>query len=195
MDRRCSVTCFAFAIFMFTLSAEARVESYDPRVSGKEPAEYAWWVAIEFKPAGSEIEGIPVKQIRPNWVLASVLTKDSIPAQVIEEDEGRDSVAEAKLVFACDGDFNADGVPDRALVGVYEDTQGGLGKFLLIVTRSGSDKWKVLLVDAVPEKPGFSALRLQGKGLEWWLCMQCDDFYKVFWDRKKGRFQLKYGGP
>jgi hypothetical protein len=194
-NRYCNIMCLLLMMVFFTLSAEARVESYDPRSTEKEPSAMAWWVAIQFKPADTSIEGIPVTQIRPNWARASVLTKDSIPPQTVEEDEGHDTMDDAGAVFSCDGDFNADGVPDRAFVGVYEDTKGKPGKFLLILTRGSAGTWKVLFVDTIPGEPGFSALHLKGKRLEWWFCMQCDDFCEIIWDRTRGRFRLKYAGP
>ena len=191
MNRRYGIMCLGLVMVLCAASLEARMEVYDPRSDGREPANYAWWVAMEFKPTDTVIEGIPVKQIHSDWVRASVFTKDAIPAKAVQEDAGRDIMAEARVVFSCDGDFNDDGTPDRALVGTYQDSRGAFGQFLLILSRDGAKRWKVLFVNPVPGKPGFSALRPKAKKLEWWFCLDCGDATVVSWDAGKKRFRLR----
>ncbi|HAA03111.1 MAG TPA: hypothetical protein DCE18_07045 [Syntrophobacteraceae bacterium] len=195
MNKTYGILWLLLALLISATSLEARMEVVDPRSDGREPTSYAWWVALEFKPMDTAIEGIPVQQIRPDWIRASILTKESIPPKAFQEDGGRDSMADARVAFSRDGDFNGDGIPDKAVVGTYEDRKGGLGQFLLILTRGTGEAWKVLVVNVAAGKPGFSALRAKGKRLQWWFCMQCDDFVEVLWDAKKKTFRLKSGMP
>jgi hypothetical protein len=54
----------------------------------------------------------------------------------------RDNMAVARQEFSLQGDSNAAGVRDLALVGVYEDLRGEQGSFLLILMRQGQRrKW------------------------------------------------------
>ena len=86
MNRRYGIVCLGLVMVLWAASLEARMEVYDPRSDGSAPANYAWWVAMEFKPTGTVIEGIPVKQIHSDWVRASVFTKDAIPAKAVQEE-------------------------------------------------------------------------------------------------------------
>jgi hypothetical protein len=78
-------------------------------------------------------------------------------------------------------------VTDRALVGVYRDTTGTEGSFLLILTRS--DKfWTKAFVATEPGEPRFSVLVNDKAGLIWAECMTCGRWRPVFWS--EGRYEL-----
>lgn len=119
----------------------------------------AWWLSARFSPTETSIEGIPVEQIDPRWTKALLLKKELLP------DEGQAYldrlVPHGKDLFERVGDFNADGILDKAVVGVYADDGGQFGRFFLILTQTATGGWKkafVLRWGALPDVPGFSKL-------------------------------------
>jgi hypothetical protein len=152
-----------------------------------DPSYYAWWLRIEFQPVHQSVRGIPFRELDSNWIRATELKKSYIPKALLFE-FGRDVMAENNLEFARTGDFNKDGNPDVALVGVYQDRQGGRGGFLLILTQRWH-KLEKLHLEQWPGKPGFVALSLNGDNLLVWSCMECDSADELGWNRKRGCFE------
>ncbi|SRR5713101_4934549 len=141
-------------------------------------ASYAWWVTARFNPSETVIEGIPVHAIDSTWVSALALSRSVLPPEAGHDPSG---LADSSVSFVLDGDFNGDGTPDRALVGVYRTVRGQAGRFLLILTRhkSGSEKVHLALQ---PGEPGFSVLSRSGDKLSWWECMECDAGWDFAWN-------------
>lgn len=152
-----------------------------------DPSGCAWWLRIEFRPVHQTIRGIPVRNLDSNWIRATELKKSYIPKDLLFE-FGRDGMAENHLEFARSGDFNKDGNPDEALVGVYEDRQGVRGGFILILSQRGHKLEKIYL-EEWPGNPVFVALGRNGDNLLVWSCMECDSAQELGWDRKRGCFQ------
>jgi hypothetical protein len=151
-----------------------------------EPSGYAWWLRIEFRPVHQTVRGIPLRNLDSNWIRATELKKSYIPKELLYE-FGRDVMADNHLVFTRSGDFNKDGNPDEALVGVYEDRVGKRGGFILILSQRG-DRLEKIHLEQWPGKPGFVALSLTGDNLLVWSCMECDSAGELGWDRTRGRF-------
>ena len=152
-----------------------------------DPSGCAWWLRIEFRPVHQTVRGIPVRNLDSNWIRATELKKSYIPRELLFE-FGRDEMAEYHLGFTRSGDFNQDGNPDEALVGVYENRQGVRGGFILILSQRGPELEKIYL-EEWPGKPGFVALGLNGDNLVVWGCMECDSAAELAWDRKRGCFE------
>lgn len=148
----------------------------------------AWWVSARFSPIETNIEGIPVGQIDPRWTKALLLKKELL------SDEGQTYldrfIPHGRDLFERVGDFNADGVLDKAVVGVYRDDGGQLGRFFLILTQTATGAWKKAFVNKLGGKPGFSWLASSKDGAIWFFtwgsCFECD-FYlaDIKWDGKQ----------
>ncbi len=100
---------------------------------------YAWWLLITYEPETTRIQSIPVSDIDPSWSLAEVLSKEAIPPEQMSDFEKH--YEPYGYSFSKEGDFNADGKQDRALVGIYKDKSGEFGRFLLILTEYERNKW------------------------------------------------------
>ena len=144
---------------------------------------YAWWLTIEFKPDALEIEHILISEIDKTWKKVKVLSIDAIPKDALESDP-YDPIKEFGYVFSYAGDLNNDRIEDKAIVGVYEDTSGNFGRFLVVLTRFKKN-WKMSFVSKIPGKPGFSILRFSKGTLIWSLCMECGSRGELLWDGKK----------
>ena len=147
---------------------------------------YAWWLRISYETETTHIQSISVSDLDPSWTLAEPLSKEAIPPEELTDFE--------KLYepdgysFSKEGDFNADGKRDRAVVGIYKDKSGGVGRFLLILTESQKSKWIKSFVYKSPGNAGFSILREEKGHLTWYFCMDCDIYSFVKWEN--GRYIL-----
>jgi len=164
------------------------VYACDPQAQIDEsPLSKAWWLRIRFSPCDSEIYGIPVEKIDSSWRLASVNQLKHIPKSALYE-SGQNDLADGKLHFELNGDFNRDGRPDRAAVGVYETTTGQTGRFMLIVTQTGSGAWSPVFLVSHPGKPGFYALGRNRSRIVTWTCMECDGNSELEWNAKTKKY-------
>src|SRR6266487_3632511 len=93
-----------------------------------------------------------------------------------------------KIHFELRGDFNRDGRPDQAAVGVYETTTGQTGRFMLIVTRTDSGAWRLVFLEQLPGKPGFLALGRNRSRIAVMSCMDCDDDSELEWNAKTKKY-------
>jgi hypothetical protein len=140
----------------------------------------AWWLWARFTPAGDAIEGIPVAQIDPDWIRASMLGRQALPPEALSQPG---LLPDSTINFVQDGDFNDDDVADRAIVGVYETRTGTRGSFLLILTRSGG-QWQRSFLHKSESKPGFLVLQNDTAGITVWSCMECDSYAQLRWNGK-----------
>ncbi|PJB80408.1 MAG: hypothetical protein CO090_04210 [Acidobacteria bacterium CG_4_9_14_3_um_filter_49_7] len=140
-----------------------------------------WYVGLKFEPTLTVVQDIPVASLDQSWILARCLTKKDIPQKEMKNFEKYDEPL--GLSFEKKGDFNGDGKPDRAVVGVYKDKDGNTGRFLLVLTRR-QNKWVKSVLFKRPGRPGFSILgKLTKKGLGWDFCMECDDLSWIKWEK------------
>jgi hypothetical protein len=144
----------------------------------------ALWPTMTFVPQGTEIESLPVSEIDSAWALATVLDESMLPPH----DSAGPLALGDSVGFRFDGDFNQDGIADRALVGVYRDTSGTEGSFLVILTRRDSTQWSPAFVATEPGEPRFSVLVTDPTGLIWAECRTCGRWRPVFWS--EGHYEL-----
>ncbi|MEE9478628.1 MAG: hypothetical protein V3V71_18425 [Roseateles sp.] len=111
---------------------------------------------------------------------AEALSKDAIPPEEIMDFEKHHEPH--GYSFSKEGDFNADGKKDRALVGIYKDKFGNTGRFLLILTESSKKRWVKSFLYKSPGRAGFSILARERGYLAWYFCMECDVFSFVKWE-------------
>jgi hypothetical protein len=127
--------------------------------------DFAWWVDWSMRPSGTEVEGVPVSALNPNWRHASVIRESDLPAASRQPGERPEDNG---AVFSVDIDLDGDRHDEKAVVGVYETAQG-----------------KISVNDPNP----FSAIRMVQGTLHWVGCFECDDDCTVI-RSKSGLFQL-----
>ena len=149
--------------------------------------QYAWWVTAAFLPTGGEVEGIPVQMLDATWQRASVIQQSDLPAAAARSG---DRLEDFGVTLSVEADLDGDKRPERAVVGVFETVQGEVGRFLLVLGRSGDrEGWfKRALFTAKGSGSRFSALQLDGRTLLWFGCLECDNVCRVV--QKRGRFRL-----
>ena len=138
------------------------------------PPEQAWWVDIVFDPTGEAVQGIPVKEIDPEWRKASVLEPAALDGR-ISKDEKAQFLA-SRMGFSLSADLDGDGAREEFVVGVYESADGAQGRFVLI-TKNG----KPVQHFTESGTAGFSALLPSDDAVDWYKCMQCGEFEAIRW--------------
>ena len=141
---------------------------------------YVWYVMANFEPTSTVVQGISVSSLDQSWVLARCLTKKDVPQKGMKNFEKFD--VPLGFAFEKQGDFNCDGKPDKAVVGVYKDKKGDTGRFLLILTKK-QHKWVKSYLFKNPGRPGFNILESSKYGLKWCFCMECGNCTLVKWEK------------
>ncbi len=137
----------------------------------------ALWPTMSFVPTGTEIDSVPLPEIDTTWSLATPLDVSMLPPH--------DSASPLNLGdstgFVFDGDFNGDDILDRVRVGVYRDTVGTEGSFLLVMTRADSTRWTRAFVAVEPGEPVFTMLLREGNDVIWAECGNCGRWRPLYW--------------
>ena len=149
-------------------------------------ADFAWWVEWSMRPAGTDVEGVPISALNRNWRHASVIRPSELPAAARQQGERPEDNG---AVFAIDIDLDGDSHDERALVGVYETAQGQIGRFLLVLGRASSEaRWTKRALFSLDDPKPFSAIRMVEGRLHWVGCFECDDDCTLV--RSKSTFRL-----
>ena len=135
-------------------------------------AELAWWLTARFAPSANAIEGIPIGRIDGTWVAASPLAVLPLPPEASAPGE---SVREHDGFFSLEHDFDHDGDPEKAIVGVYRTRENQTGRFLVILN-GGPKPSQVHAVFTIEGAAGFSVLYHEKGEVSWSTCMECDVF-------------------
>jgi hypothetical protein len=146
----------------------------------------AWWLHASFSPTETAYESLPVSEINPNWIKIAILSYASLPPDA-KEDLGW--MHQEGFAFQVDDYFKQERLSDRELCGVFEDHKGRRGRFLLVLEKPNSGRWKVAFLHQEVGEPGFSVLARKPRGLFWAPCMQCDEFSRL--RLKQGSFHLE----
>jgi hypothetical protein len=108
---------------------------------------------IYIEPTQENIVSIPVKDIRPNWSRATLLTEELFPDKsALKGYLPSDSLLEKQ------GDFDRDGKIEKAIIGTYRTIDDKFGSFLLILEPIGPESWRVEYVDNEESVAGVSFL-------------------------------------
>lgn len=182
------LSALLFALLSTTNSGCRPTAGDDPHAVASPPAAgpaasvsgATWWVTATFAPTSSVIAGIPVAEIDPSWTAALLLDRSILPPEAANDLSG---IADSTIRFEWTGDFDHDGMRDRAVVGVYRTNSDSTGRFLLVLTET---EGRVLAtkVGQLPGPPSFSGLSLRGDTLIWAECMECDSYWAFAWDGK-----------
>ena len=152
------------------------------------PDDWAWWLRIKFVPRANAIRGIPADQLDPSWYRVSELRRGLIPQDLVS---GKEGGLAWNPNFAVEGDFNGDGRPDHALIGVYEDKNGKFGNFLLILTRASDGKWEKAYLKSFEGNQGPIDLSWNGKTLKLLFCASCDADLWIEWNQDKAQYDSR----
>ena len=151
---------------------------------------FAWPVTWSFRPMTTVIEGIPVETLDPSWRRASLIRPDDLPIASMKPGE---RLEDSDVSLSTEADLDGDGRSERAVVGVFETGRGELGRFLLILGRSGAvPAWSKRALFQVKGGSMFSAVALRRGTLTWYGCLECDDQCEVI--RTAGEFRLRCSG-
>ena len=140
-----------------------------------------WWTRVSVTPTDLAIEGVPLAAIDTSWARASVLTLDLLPSAARGDSGFIQDFREGNARFILADDFNRDGIPDRAMVGVYTTHSGETGRFFLILT-STHDKTSKDFLATEPGAPGFSILTRRDTLIDWYECVYCDFSVSYTWN-------------
>jgi hypothetical protein len=174
----------AFAVAYPIIGCHPRTQATSP--SARVPKEgvdcvRAWWITARFEPSRDSVEGVPIQAINSTWAAALTLNHDVLPRDAACDPS---QLADSSVAFALGGDFNRDGLADRAIVGVYRDTLRTTGRFLLILTRRATG-WQKADLLTMRGEAGFSVLTQRADTIGWWFCMECDDGFRIAWDGRR----------
>ncbi len=184
----------ASAILLLAATWSLAAHACDPQAKFDERSpKDAWPLRIRFMPCDSEIYGIPVQRIHPSWRRASVTQFKNIPIPELQPSgpNGFEYGEAGPFSFELMGDFNRDGRPDRAAVGVYEINDGKSGRFMLIVTRTDSGAWRRVFLSQLSGEPGFLALGRNRSRIAVRSCLDCDDDSEVEWNPKAKKYAVR----
>jgi hypothetical protein len=170
-----------FAALFAALTTAAQAQTF---VTVKSKPMEVWWLSAEFHPMHSEVRGIPVAQIRPNWCKATEYTRELIPKELLEEG-GSDTMKEAGLSFSVTGNFDRSKTRQVALVGVYRTCSGQKGSFLLVIDEGTKN---IRFVDATPSKAQFAVLAPAKSDIVILYCMECDVGGTLRWNAGQKKF-------
>lgn len=134
----------------------------------------AWWLSEELFANSTEINGIDISNIDPDWKYATVLSKKYFELR-LSKDQIED-IRQSDLHFELIEKLGSAQQEDTFVVGAYETLSGHKGRFIAVFrgttfiqkfTHSGFS--------------GYSSLYLDGNHLRWYKCIQCSDFDELRW--------------
>lgn len=170
----------AVAILLAACATAAQAQGFYTLKKGQE----AWWLRASFNPMHTEVRGIPVKSIRANWCKATEYTAELLRDLLAQEQAGQ-TMKEANLTFAVEGNFDRSKAKQVALTGVYQECGGRKGAFLLIIDQGTN---KVRFVDTTPGDAQFAAVGADKRDIHFTTCLECDGGGVLRWNAKKKAF-------
>lgn len=180
----------AFAPRRLTLLAAAGAITSAAVIAGEDgftapvPAQQRWWENFTLEATGTELLGNPLARINPSWQRATLLDASQFTPQQLAQ------IRADRRAFELRGDFNDDGTPDRAVVGVYLDSKGERGRFVAVFTRAGSEThWRAVYTETGDDDRPFSTLHVNaeshahtyGTRVYWTACLYCPSTIYVNW--------------
>ncbi len=142
-----------------------------------------WYIRTELAPRETSVLGLPITDLDSTWETGIVLSLAALPPAAAEDSATRPS---SDFGYGLGGDFNHDGKPDSAVVGVYRSRTGSKGRFALIVTRADRRWEKAFSVGMTGPTDVTFLARGRGDTLVWNDCVECDaPAVKIYWDGRK----------
>jgi len=161
----------------------AACSKQEPKPQRQPGASGAWYLRTSLDPQDTSVLGLPITVLDSTWARGMVLSPSVLPSEAAKDSATR---ASQNFWYGLAGDFNKDGRPDRAVVGVYRSTKGSKGRFALIVTRSGAGWQKAFSVGMTGPTDVTFLARGSGDTLVWNDCVECDaPAVKIYWNGTK----------
>jgi hypothetical protein len=154
---------------------------------GYSTEEFASWLRVKYTPVSNHIESIPIRRIDKRWAKVLVLRMANQPPDVASAVRRNEQFG---YQFEAEGDFNGDAKRDKAMVGVYENKNGEVGRFFLVLTEEKPGRWKPAFLYKIPGEPGFGILLYQRGRVSFATCMECDTVGDLLW--VKGRYRIRW---
>ena len=170
----------ALVVLFAACATAAQAQGFYSLKKGEE----AWWLRASFNPMHTEVRGIPVKSIRASWGRASEYTAELL-RDLLAQDQAGQTMRDANLAFAVEGNFDGSKTKQVALTGVYQECAGRKGAFLLIIDQGSSP---VRFLDTTPGAAQFAAVGAAGRDIHFTTCLECDGGGVLRWNAKKKAF-------
>jgi hypothetical protein len=143
----------------------------------------AWYIRAQLTPQETSVLGLSITDLDSTWATGMVLSLAALPPAAAEDSTTRPS---STFGYGLSGDFNHDGRPDSAVVGVYRSRTGAKGRFALIVTHADQKWQKAFSVGMTGPTDVTFLTRGPGDTLVWNDCVECDAAgVKIYWDGRK----------
>ena len=155
-----------------------------------EPVWKAWWLRADLQPTGTQIRGLPLPRLHPQWCFADEFTRDRFPAEVFTRGDGVDALAAERAAFTLEGHF--DGGPRRlvATVGAYERCTGEIGHFLLVLDPTPRGLKLRYLLERPFDGSVLTVLRqVDARTLRFSPCLACDEGVLLRWNPQTRHFE------
>lgn len=134
----------------------------------------AWWYSMNFEPTSATIHGIDVRAIDKGWRRATALDTRLLEGRISQNDVQQ--FRASPLSFSLLADLDGDGASEEFFVGVFENEEGGKGRFV-VVARDG----RAVQLFEEGGTTGFSALLRDEDLIRWYKCMECGEFESIKW--------------
>lgn len=180
----------AWAVFTMAMvlaaAAPAQAPQTDSLVVSGEPAAEPWWRRARWAPRSTQVHGIAIKRLHPEWCAAEAFSRQLFGDALLGPGGG--SPLEG-LSFLVEGSFDGSGKPQIAFVGAYKRCAGEQGLFFAIVEPQRERSRMRFLVEAPEPGSAFAAIGREPDGaLAVWWCAQCDNSARVEFNREARGF-------
>jgi hypothetical protein len=155
-------------------------------VVAAEPADAPWWRRAQWQPRATQVHGVPIKRLHPQWCAAEALERGPfdklVGAAVLDE-------ALAGRRFRLEGAFDGGPAVQWAFVGAYRHCSGEHGLFVAIV-EPGKERVRMrFLVEAPEPASGLAMLDREPDGtLAVWWCADCANGNRIAYNRDKREY-------
>lgn len=155
-------------------------------VIAAEPADAPWWRRAQWQPRGTQVHGVPIKRLHPQWCAAEALTAERFEPLVGA------AVLDAALAgrrLRIDGTFDGGTTLQWAFVGAYRRCDGERGLFAAIVEPAKDRLRMRFLVEAPDPGSGLAMLDREPDGtLAVWWCADCANGNRIAYNRDKREY-------
>lgn len=179
-------------VFVLLVGAAPVAAAADPvLVIAAEPIDKPWWQRARWRPRSTQVRGVPIKRLHPDWCAAEALQREHFDSAVGAAE------LEAAMIgrrFMLEGAFDGSGAAQIAFVGAYRRCAGEQGLFAAIV-EPGKDRVRMRFLVEVPNPgSGLAMLDREPDGtLAVWWCAACVNGNRIAFNREKREFYV--AGP
>ena len=179
-------------VLVLLLAAAPVAAASDPvLVIAAEPIDKPWWQRAQWRPRATQVQGMSIKRLHPEWCAAEALQREHFDAAV-----GAAAVDAAigHRRFVLEGSFDGSGAAQVAFVGAYRRCTGEQGLFVAII-EPGKDRVRMRFLVELPDPgSGLALLDREPDGtLAAWWCADCANGNRIAFNRDKREFYV--AGP